>query len=245
MPAEGWWRPTFARFLLEGSGVMQQPWTTIAPTRRRLAMVAAMALAWPSAALAHPHVFAEARLEVDVDATGHVTGLKHLWRFDDVFSSTVLMEFDKDADLELSDAELQDVSSTISQSIGEYGYFQMVTADGRDVAMQKPDALIALFEDNQLTVLFQAKPSEPLKLAGKIEIGVYDPTFYTAIEFAQDDHMAVNGLPADCKRTVVRPDPDEALAQNQQALTEDFFNDPSGNDLSKIFATRLELTCGG
>jgi ABC-type uncharacterized transport system substrate-binding protein len=43
----------------------------------------------------HPHVFAEARLEVDVDPAGTVTALRHVWRFDDVFSSTVLVEFDK------------------------------------------------------------------------------------------------------------------------------------------------------
>ena len=40
-------------------------------------------------------------------------------------------------------------------------------------------------------------------------------------------------------------DPDEAIAQNQTNLTDAFFNDPSGTDLSKIFATRLELTCQG
>ena len=34
-----------------------------------------------------------------------------------------------------------------------------------------------------------------------------------------------------------------ALSQNQATLTEQFFNDPAGTDMSKIFATRLELTC--
>jgi len=55
--------------------------------------------------------------------------------------------------------------------------------------------------------------------------------------------MTVNNLPAGCTSSVVRPDPDEAIAQNQQTLTDAFFNDPTGNDMSKIFATRLELTC--
>jgi ABC-type uncharacterized transport system substrate-binding protein len=50
-------------------------------------------------------------------------------------------------------------------------------------------------------------------------------------------------LPSDCSRTVVRPDPDEAIAQNQSKLTDAFFNDPAGTDMSKIFATRLELDC--
>ena len=55
--------------------------------------------AWVSAAAAHPHVFAEARLEVVLNPDRTVKSLRNLWRFDEVFSSTVLMEFDKNADL--------------------------------------------------------------------------------------------------------------------------------------------------
>nr|WP_281004529.1 DUF1007 family protein [Oceaniradius stylonematis] len=42
---------------------------------------------------------------------------------------------------------------------------------------------------------------------------------------------------------MVIPDPDEAIAQNQDTLTEAFFNEPDGNDWSKIFATRMEVRC--
>lgn len=212
-------------------------------TLRTAIIFAALTASVP--ALAHPHVFAEARLDVDVDAKGNVTALKHVWRFDDLFSSTVLVEFDKNSDLKLDESELQDVSNTVYESLAEYDYFQMVTADGKDVAMQKPERLIASFENNQLMILFQSQPKEALKLRGKVDFGVYDPTFYTAIDFVEDDQMAVNGMPATCTRSVIRPDPDEAIAQNQQTLTEAFFNDPSGTDMSKIFATRLELTCQG
>jgi ABC-type uncharacterized transport system substrate-binding protein len=216
--------------------------------RTRTAIHAALVLGGLIAAapaFAHPHVFADARLDVDVDAGGNITALKHVWRFDDVFSSTVLVEFDKNSDLKLDDSELQDVSKTVYDSLAEYDYFQIVTADGKDVPMERPPKLMANFENNQLIILFQSKPKQPLKLAGKVDFGVYDPTFYTAIDFVEDEQMAVHGMPASCKRSVVRPDPDEAIAQNQQKLTDAFFNDPAGTDYSKIFATRLEITCAG
>ncbi|BCH30916.1 hypothetical protein MesoLjLc_28460 [Mesorhizobium sp. L-8-10] len=174
-----------------------------------------------------------------------VKSLRHLWRFDDVFSSTVLMEFDKNADLKLDDAELQEIASTIHASLAEYNYFQVVTLDGKDVAMKPPPALMVNYEQDQLIVLFESEPKAPLKLTGKVDFGVYDPTFYTAIDFTEDTNMAVADLPAGCSRSVIRPDPDEALAQNQATLTEQFFNDPAGTDMSKIFATKLELTCQG
>jgi ABC-type uncharacterized transport system substrate-binding protein len=203
----------------------------------------ALALGTVSVA-AHPHVFAEARLDVMLSPDGHsVSSLRHLWRFDDVFSSTVILEFDKNGDNKLDDSELATVRQTVYDSLGEYNYFQLVTANGKDVAMQKPDEFAALFENNQLIILFETRPSEPLKLSGTIDFGVYDSTFYTAIDFLEDDQMAVQSLPADCTRKVIRPDPDEIISQNQQSLTDAFLNDPAGNDMSKIFATRLELSC--
>ena len=55
--------------------------------------------------------------------------------------------------------------------------------------------------------------------------------------------MTVDNLPPNCAEQVIRPDPDEAIAQNQTTLTDAFFNDPTGTDMSKIFATKLELNC--
>ncbi|WP_367718123.1 DUF1007 family protein [Nitratireductor sp. GISD-1A_MAKvit] len=205
--------------------------------------MAFFAIAFSVPALAHPHVFAEARLDVNVDGKGNIKSLHHVWRFDDLFSSTVLVEFDKNQDLALNQEELEDVAGVVHTSLADFNYFQMVTQGGKDVAMEAPERLIADFVDNQLIILFESKPEKPLALGSTVSLGVYDPTFYTAIDFIEDSYMTVNDLPAGCSKAVVRPDPDEALAQNQQTLTEAFFDDPVGNDMSKIFATRLEITC--
>jgi ABC-type uncharacterized transport system substrate-binding protein len=77
---------------------------------------------------AHPHVFAEARLEVAVAPDGHVEALRHVWRFDELFSSTVLLEFDADTDNRLEEPELEEVASVVTESIAEFGYFQTITS---------------------------------------------------------------------------------------------------------------------
>ncbi len=207
-------------------------------------VAAACLLAPAGTASAHPHVFAEARLDVMLTPDhAAVKSLRHLWRFDDVFSSTVLVEFDENADLKLDDGELQKIADTVYGSLAEFDYFQVVTSDGKDVAMKAPPQLIATFEDNQLIILFESEPEAPISLAGKLGFGVYDPTFYTAIDFIEDSNLAVEGLPQSCRSAVIRPDPDEVISQNQATLTEQFFTDPAGTDMSKIFATRLELDC--
>ena len=119
----------------------------------------------PSLAGAHPHIFAEARLEVKIAPDGTVERLAHVWRFDELFSSSVVMEFDKNGDLKLDEQELETIATTINKSIAEYKYFQTVEADGKPVKMAPPDDLAATFTDNRLLVVFTSKPAEPLKLA--------------------------------------------------------------------------------
>jgi ABC-type uncharacterized transport system substrate-binding protein len=238
-------RPISARFLLKLGQLIRGRDLPNALTRGRAAALAVAAGFFaPAVATAHPHVYAEASLQVTVAADGTVKQLGHVWRFDDLFSSTVLLEFDENKDLQLDDRELQTIADVVYNSLAEFDYFQFVTSDGKDVAMRKPDRFIASFEDNVLTVMFASEPEAPLALHGKVAFGVYDPTFYTAIDFLEDDAMMVENLPAACQRAVVRPDPEEAIAQNQQSLTDAFFDNPGGNDMTKLFATRLELTCG-
>lgn len=207
------------------------------------AVLAALVAAAP--ARAHPHVFAAARLDVALDPDRNVGSLRHLWSFNDLFSSTVLLQFDEDQDLDLDASELRRVGETVMASLSGYNYFQLVTADGRDVPMLPPSSFVADYESGQLSIAFETQPEEPLKLGGKLGFGVYDPTFYTAIDFVEDDDPAVQGLPEGCTRTVVRPKAEEAIAANKRTLTDAFFSDPLGNDLSRVFATRLEISCPG
>jgi ABC-type uncharacterized transport system substrate-binding protein len=200
--------------------------------------------AWAiSPARVHPHVFAEAKLNVTILPDGTVDQLSHVWRFDDIFSETVMFEFDKDADGKITATEQAEISKTIVESISDYNYFEAVISNGKDVKMAKPANLQTSFDNKNLVVTFSNRPVEKIHLTSKVSFGIYDPTFYTAIEFLDDKDVAVIGLPATCKTSVVRPDADEALAQNQTKLTDAFFNDPQGTDMSKIFATRVEVSC--
>ncbi|WP_420407288.1 DUF1007 family protein [Hoeflea sp.] len=207
-----------------------------------LAVVTALTL--PSTALAHPHIFAEARLEVETTENGLISELRHVWRFDEVFSSSVMLDFDRNGDFVLDNSELAGISEVVTDSLSDFDYYTSLTIDGADGAISLPEPIKVSFQDGQLLMFFAVLPKEPVPLDGTIAVGVYDPTMYAAIEFMTDDQMVVTGASAGkCQSQVVRPDPDEVIAQNQGSLTEAFFSDPTGNDISKLFATRLELVC--
>ncbi|MDX3927712.1 MAG: DUF1007 family protein [Shinella sp.] len=198
----------------------------------------------PAAASAHPHIFAEARLEVVADEDGKITELRNVWRFDEMFSSSVIMDFDKNSNLKLDPEELAEVGKTVLESLEEFNYYTTITEDGKEIKVTKPDVINVDFQDGQLLMFFTVKPGEAMPLKGKLTFGVYDPTFYASMDFVNDEDLVVVGDKFKaCKHQVVRPDPDEALSQNQASLTDAFFNDPTGTDMSKLFATRLEVTC--
>ncbi|MBB3915339.1 DUF1007 family protein [Rhizobium fabae] len=208
-----------------------------------LMMAALLSLA-PAAAFAHPHIFVEARLEVVAGKDGSVEELRNVWRFDEVFSSSVVMDFDKNTDLKLEPNELAEVGKTVKQSLADYDYYMNLTINGKNITVQKPDIIHVDYKDGQLLMFFAVKPAEKMPLKGRLTFGVYDPSLYTSIDFPTDNELSMvgDGFKA-CKHQVVRPDADEVISQNKQSLTDAFFNDPTGTNMSKLFATRLEVTC--
>lgn len=210
---------------------------------KRILPFAAIMSAIPAATIAHPHVFADARLEVVAGKDGTIEELHNVWRFDDVFSSQVLLDFDKNANLVLDQPELEEIGKTVLASLEEFGYYTSLTLDGKSIAVAKPDAINVDFKDGQLLMFFAIKPAASMPLKGKLTFGVYDPTLYASIDFPSDEDLVLIGDFKTCKHAVVRPDPDEVIAENKTSLTDAFFNDPMGTDMSKLFATRMEVTC--
>lgn len=208
-----------------------------------IAAVAALLLA-PVAANAHPHIFVEARLEIVAGDNGQIAELRNVWRFDEVFSSSVLLDFDKNSNLKLDPDELKAVGKTVRQSLADFDYYTNMTDNGKHIKVSPPDVINVDFKNNQLLMFFAVKPATPMPLKGTLSFGVYDPSLYTSIDFATDKDLVMigNGFKA-CKHEVVRPDPDQVIAQNQKSLTDAFFNDPTGTNMSKLFATRIDITC--
>jgi ABC-type uncharacterized transport system substrate-binding protein len=199
----------------------------------------------PAAAFAHPHIFIEARLEVVAGSDGNVKELQNVWRFDEVFSSSVLMDFDKNANLKLDPDELKDVGNTVRGSLADYDYYVNMSLNGKVIKVNKPDVINVDYKDGQLLMFFKVTPAEPMPMKGnRLSFGIYDPTLYTSIDFPTDGDLVTmgNGFKS-CTSKVVRPDPDQVIAENKTSLTDAFFHDPAGTTMSKLFATRIDTQC--
>ncbi|MEP0232064.1 DUF1007 family protein [Roseibium sp.] len=75
------------------------------------------------AALAHPHVFVEARTRLVFDDDGIASAVRHVFRFDDAFTAFAIQGFDTNGDGSFSREELAELAQVNIESMAEFGYF--------------------------------------------------------------------------------------------------------------------------
>lgn len=200
--------------------------------------------AWAHNAAAHPHVFAEANLEIVRDADGAVLSLRHVWRFDPLFSSTVMLDFDTDANGTLEPSELDEVSSVVTRSIGEQGWFTEVRLGLRQLEFEAPDKIMVDYVEGQVLMFFETEFEKPVETGtASFRVSVADPTYYVAMDIVGEAAVQVTGKGSECQIAISRPDYDQLYAQNQSTLTEQFFEDPETVSFGDEWFTWVDMTC--
>ncbi|MBV8752820.1 MAG: DUF1007 family protein, partial [Hyphomicrobiales bacterium] len=81
----------------------------------------------------------------------------------------------------------------------------------------------------------------PVK-AQRLDVEVYDPTYFVDFSMAENDPVKLVGAPGQCKLTVVRPT--DANVASNGSINEQFFNslDASSN-WGAQFANKISVTC--
>ncbi|MEL7529222.1 MAG: DUF1007 family protein, partial [Pseudomonadota bacterium] len=80
-------------------------------------------IAGVTSAVAHPHVFVEARSKLVFDDDGNAVAVKHVFRFDDAFSAFAIQGFDTNQDGFYSREELGELAKVNVESMADFGYF--------------------------------------------------------------------------------------------------------------------------
>ncbi|WP_102958673.1 DUF1007 family protein [Mangrovicella endophytica] len=217
--------------------------------RRRMAggLAFAAMLCAAAPALAHPHVFAESHMEIVGSPDGKLHSVRNVWRMDELFSSTVLVDFDKNKNGSLDDDELTDVGKTIRESIAEWSFYTFVRSGGRTLKMKAPDEIRTLYRDGQLLIFFEMLADEPIDLKTPLTVSNFDDTFYVAFDFADANAFQLVDMPQGCSKQLVVPDEDEAAQEwvnSIAGLGPDEKVPDDGVDYSQILATRAEVKCG-
>ena len=214
---------------------------------RLLSKIAAASLLFLGAGMsaqAHPHVFVDANIEVVRNDKGEFTELRHVWRFDELFSATIILDFDADGDDQLNEAELKEVTDTIHQSISEFDFFTAIRVAGKPIDFYEPEALKAYFKDGQMIMLLEVEPAKPQNMDKEpLRISISDTSFYVAFDYDVES-ISVAGNSKGCAASVVHPNFDELYASTADTFTEAFFDDPSNTaDLGDEYYSWATIDC--
>lgn len=206
-----------------------------------VSLLATSTLATSTPALAHPHVFVTARAEVLYAPDGKMTGVRHAWTFDKVYSSYITQGLDADGNGKLAPDEMRDLAKENTFSLVEFDYFTIVKANGAKQAFGEPRDWGMTYADEEVTLAYvlPLKAPAPNKL---VTVEIYDPSYFVAFMLAEGDAVTLAGAPKGCSTTVSRPKPVDAA--QQQSLSESFFNAlTAASNYGGQFSNRALVAC--
>jgi ABC-type uncharacterized transport system substrate-binding protein len=207
-----------------------------------LSVAAAVLSSLPGLARAHPHVWIAARATVVFDKDGKVTGIRHDWTFDDMYSAFAVQGLRKDGKPPTRE-ELAPLAKTNIESLEEFDYFTSARNQGGKLPFAAPvDYWLDADETKIVSLHFTLPLKEPLAGAKTFSFQVYDPTYFVAFGFEKKDPVAMSDAPSGCSIGVVEPPPLVASDSKRlsDAATENF---SPGADLSARIAPRVVVAC--
>jgi len=184
-------------------------------TTLRAALVGAAVVAGSTlSAVAHPHVFVDARAQIVFDASGQIVSIRHVWRFDDAFSAFASQGLDKNGDGILTVEELQPLAKVNIDSLKDYDYFTFLRSAGKRVGFKIPTEYWLQSSDGFLTLFYTLNLMQPVKPDAKgITLDVYDPGYFVDFQMVEKDPIVLEKAPAGCKAELQRKGaPDAATA---------------------------------
>jgi len=211
-----------------------------ARARRLLLALAACVLA-ATDACAHPHVWVTMRSALVYRADGAITGIRHAWTFDDMFSAFALQGIAHEKKDAYTRAELAPLAEVNVTSLKEYGYFTRARADNKRLVILDPVDYWLDYADSALTLHFTLPLRTPIAIKD-LMFEIYDPTWFVDFSYADKDPVALVGAPPHCRVDVKRPTGFN-VAQGQQ-LGEAFFSSLGpDSQFGAQFANKVFVQC--
>ena len=204
----------------------------------------ACALGAMGRAQAHPHVWVTMTEEILYASDGSVTGVRHAWTFDDMFSAYATQGIEGKTKGTWTRQELEPLAQVNVESLKEYAYFTYAKIDGK----RQKDAFLAPVDyfldydpkDTVLTLHFTLPFKTPVK-AKAIELEVYDPEFFIDFGFASDHPVRLVSAPPQCTASVEKPHDDNFSSSLR--LDKNFMTSEANMGMGVNFANRVFVKC--
>ena len=168
--------------------------------RRQLALFATAASMLSVPAQAHPHVWVTVESTALVGADTVVSGIRHKWTFDELYSSFAIQGLDKKGGNTPTREELKELAQLNIESLKEFAYFTFPQANGDKITLKPPVDYYLEAKDGLLSLYFTLPLEKPVAAnTSPLAFSVYDPSYFIAFQFAKDKALTLApGAPAGC-----------------------------------------------
>jgi ABC-type uncharacterized transport system substrate-binding protein len=212
-------------------------------TTRRASFLAALALVvCARPACAHPHVWVAVRGEVVFAKDGKITGVRHAWEFDEMYSAFAVQGLGKDGKPPTRE-ELAPLAKTNVESLAEFEFFTFAKQNSAKLKFKEPENVTLESDDKKIVTLRFFLPLEtPVAAKNPFSFQVYDPTYFVSFGLEKQNPVTLAQAPSGCSLSLVEPKP--LVAAETQKLGEAFFQNFSpGADFGVKLATRAIVAC--
>ncbi|MCR8546853.1 DUF1007 family protein [Salipiger sp. P9] len=190
-------------------------------------------------AQAHPHIFVDTALRLEINDRQEVTGIEVSWSYDDFFTLLIFedMGLDPDGDAQLTEAELARLQSfDLDNWPDDFEGDLYLYAGTEKLVLGHPEAASVRIENGRI-ISAHHRSVTPTPADGLL-VMQYDPTYYVSYEVTRGVD-----LPAPCRAAIAKPDLDaaeEALREELAQVPEDQFEVMQIGD---VYADRITISC--
>ncbi len=164
---------------------------------RGIVVAAALALG-VGTAVAHPHIWIDAKARITFNDAGELVGIHNTWTFDEAFSVWQTQGLDTNGDGVTSSEEMQELADENVRGLADYGFYTLVGEGDESLPLASMDNGRFDFADGRSTLNFGVEPQGPYRIKRRLEVAIADPEFYVAITFASLADVTLENAPAGC-----------------------------------------------
>ena len=206
------------------------------------AVCAALSAIWASSAVAHPHVWVTFATTIVYDK-GSVTGVEHVWSFDDMYTAMAIQGLDKNNDGTYDREELAELAKVNIDGLKDFNYFTFGKLGGADLKFAGPQDPWLEHTNGILRLHFKLPLATPvLAEAEGLSLSIYDPSFFIAFEPEKTDALKLASAPDGCSAAFVDPVADKN-SEDANKLGEAFFQELGGQNFGMSQAKAISVSC--
>jgi nickel/cobalt exporter len=167
--------------------------------RRLFAVLAGLAALLPLPALAHPHIFVDAKAAITFNDAGQVVSIHNTWTFDKAYSAWSVQGLDTNKDGVVTREELQPLADDNMNGLAEYEYYTFA-GEGNDPNLPFSHGSNPTIDevDGQTTLNFDVALAQPYSIRKSLELSINDPEYYVAISFKDASAVSLINAPKNC-----------------------------------------------